>query len=54
MRGRQAPEGDQGGEKMDLVEEEFVPRLVPVQVGEVRIWKKVVTEQRTVNVLGQA
>ena len=40
----------EGGQHLDLVAEELVPSLVAVQVGEVRLRKRVVAEQRTIEV----
>lgn len=40
----------EGDRTIDIVEEELEPRVVPVQVGEVRIRKRVVTEVRTIEV----
>jgi stress response protein YsnF len=40
----------EGGQHLDLVAEDLVPTLVAVQVGEVRLRKRVVAEQRTIEV----
>ena len=39
-----------GGAELDLVTEDLVARVEPVQVGEVRVVKRVVTEKRTIEV----
>ena len=39
-----------GGEQIDLVAEELVPSLVAVQVGELRLRKRVVSEEQTIHV----
>jgi stress response protein YsnF len=56
-RTAEAAEGSEGeaadggrGAQLELIAEELVPRVEPVQVGEVRVLKRVVTEKRTIEV----
>jgi uncharacterized protein (TIGR02271 family) len=44
------PAGGGPGAQLELMAEELVPRVEPVQVGEVRVLKRVVTEKRTIEV----
>ena len=48
--GAAAEVAPQGGEQIDLVAEELVPSLVAVQVGELRLRKRVVSEEQTIRV----
>jgi uncharacterized protein (TIGR02271 family) len=49
--GIEAQAGSEGrGAQLELVTEDLVPRVDPVQVGEVRVLKRVVTEKRTIEV----
>ncbi|MBJ7596908.1 MAG: hypothetical protein DLM67_06860 [Candidatus Nephthysia bennettiae] len=45
-----AEQAQEGGVQLELVTEDLVPRLEPVEIGEVRVVRRVVSERRTIEV----
>jgi stress response protein YsnF len=45
-----AEQAQEGGVQLELVTEDLVPRLEPVEIGEVRVVRRVVSEKRTIEV----